>query len=243
MNKKCIIVCMGLVAMLMTLKAEFHQFKDISGRTFEAQIISVTNTKVRLANRDGKEINFPIIDLSIADKKYVRAFGAKADAEKSISSPVASDKGPSRIINAMKGKTVHYSNRKMVDKPEGINPNAEFIAIYYSAHWCPPCRAFTPDLVKFHKRYSAKYDNFEVVFVSSDRNEKDMEGYMKWAKMEFPALSYDQKRKAKDITKFVGRGIPCLVVVDRQGKVLIDGKTLGARETLKRFEKLIKSKS
>ena len=25
-------------------------------------------------------------------------------------------------------------------------PNLKFIGVYFSAHWCPPCKAFTPVL-------------------------------------------------------------------------------------------------
>ena len=25
------------------------------------------------------------------------------------------------------------------------------VGIYFSAHWCPPCRSFTPELVKSYK--------------------------------------------------------------------------------------------
>ncbi|GLV36728.1 hypothetical protein CBL_02437 [Carabus blaptoides fortunei] len=40
---------------------------------------------------------------------------------------------------------------------------------YFSAHWCPPCRAFTPQLVDTYKMLRKKDPGFEVIFVSSDR--------------------------------------------------------------------------
>ena len=46
----------------------------------------------------------------------------------------------------------------------------EFIGIYFSAHWCPPCRDFTPKLAQSYSE--GLRDKMEIVFVSSDRDER-----------------------------------------------------------------------
>ena len=38
--------------------------------------------------------------------------------------------------------------------------------LYFSAHWCPPCRRFTPQLVDFYNSKKGTPEEFEVVFVS-----------------------------------------------------------------------------
>jgi thioredoxin-like negative regulator of GroEL len=43
--------------------------------------------------------------------------------------------------------------------------------VYFSAHWCPPCRQFTPQLASLYKQAKAAGRKFEVVFVSADREE------------------------------------------------------------------------
>ena len=48
---------------------------------------------------------------------------------------------------------------------------AAVVGIYFSAHWCPPCRGFTPELAKIYAQCKAEGKSFEVVFVSSDRDE------------------------------------------------------------------------
>jgi nucleoredoxin len=124
--------------------------------------------------------------------------------------------------------------------------DAKYIAIYYSASWCGPCRAFTPDLVKWYKRNKSKNPHFELIFVSSDRSAKDMAAYMKDDDMEWPALAYDKKKdgSASAVTKYSGSGIPCLVLIDETGKVLsdsyVDGKYVGPRKVLEDIEKTLK---
>ena len=46
------------------------------------------------------------------------------------------------------------------------------VGIYFSAHWCPPCRSFTPNLVKFLDKNKK---NFEVVFVNSGTNRTNID--------------------------------------------------------------------
>ena len=59
------------------------------------------------------------------------------------------------------------------------------VGIYFSAHWCPPCRSFTPNLVKFRDKNKK---NFEVVFVSSDRSSDAQMDYMKETDMKWFTL-------------------------------------------------------
>ena len=40
----------------------------------------------------------------------------------------------------------------------------KFIAIYFSAHWCPPCRRFTPMLVQSYTQMKEAGKNVEIVF-------------------------------------------------------------------------------
>ena len=97
------------------------------------------------------------------------------------------------------------------------------IGVYFSAHWCPPCRQFTPNLVKF--RNAVAGNNFEIVFVSCDHDKKGMDGYMKEAKMPWPAIPFGASQQEALATEFKVRGIPCLVILDKDGKLITkDGR-------------------
>ncbi|VDN51308.1 unnamed protein product, partial [Dracunculus medinensis] len=62
------------------------------------------------------------------------------------------------------------------------------VALYFSAHWCPPCRQFTPFpkflvilniVLNFQDFYEdVGDDEFDIVFVSFDRTEDDLKEYM-----------------------------------------------------------------
>ena len=117
------------------------------------------------------------------------------------------------------GKLVHLDGKRVRKFEPKVE--ADVIAFYFSAHWCPPCRAFTPKLVDFYNENSAKAGKkFEIVFVSNDRDEESMEEYIKGDKMPWPSIKYRYSRKIDEISKYSSKGIPCLVLVDKSGKVL-----------------------
>jgi len=50
------------------------------------------------------------------------------------------------------------------------------IGLYFSAHWCPPCRGFTPQLATWYKD-NLKAKGMEIIFVSSDRDADGFKSY------------------------------------------------------------------
>merc|ERR1719171_1007959 len=80
------------------------------------------------------------------------------------------------------------------------------IALYFSAHWCPPCRGFTPQFAKWYED-DLKGKGLEVVFVSSDQDEASFKEY--FGEMPWLALPFANKdvKKALD-KKFKVQGIP-----------------------------------
>jgi len=121
-------------------------------------------------------------------------------------------------------------------------PQAEYIAFYFSAGWCPPCRGFTPKLVDFYNKQSPKHDNFEIVFVSSDRSEEDQSTYMMDYNMPWPAVKFDEARD-QTVREYSGSGIPCLVLVDREGNVIedtyVNGKYMGPSRVMNKLDSLL----
>ena len=65
----------------------------------------------------------------------------------------------------------------------------KFYAIYFSAHWCPPCRNFTPLLCQFYDEVNKDgAKNLQIVFVTSDKDDAAFQGYyetMPWVAVPF----------------------------------------------------------
>ena len=98
----------------------------------------------------------------------------------------------------------------------------DVICLYFSAHWCPPCRQFTPVLARIYTeaRQAGLADKLEVIFVSSDRSQTDMINYMKESHGGWCALPQDAPESQTLSSMFGVRGIPALIVVTRSGEVI-----------------------
>ncbi|KAI3698482.1 hypothetical protein L2E82_42057 [Cichorium intybus] len=92
------------------------------------------------------------------------------------------------------------------------------VLLYFSAHWCPPCRAFTPKLVETYHEIKKKHEDFEVVFISSDRDKDSFVEY--YDTMPWLALPFGDKRKQSLSRLFKVNGIPLLAALGPTGKTV-----------------------
>ena len=132
------------------------------------------------------------------------------------------------IINAIGPELVDStgettSSDVLVDK--------DYLVLYFSAEWCPPCRQFTPKLVNFYDEYAEK-GNLEVIFISADRSVSEMYEYMEAYDMKWLAVPYDRRDQSGLAQKYGLRGIPRLVAVDAGENVVIDSEMDGPVEML-----------
>jgi nucleoredoxin len=89
-----------------------------------------------------------------------------------------------------------------------------------SAHWCPPCRGFTPVAAEFYKSLAGSDPSaLEVVFVSSDEDDESFSHY--YDTMPWTALQFSDRSAAEALgAKFGIRGIPALIVLNPAGDVV-----------------------
>jgi nucleoredoxin len=148
-----------------------------------------------------------------------------------------------KMLRKLHGKLVEWREGDLRDYDEAKLARVRWYAVYFSAHWCGPCRQFTPKLVEYYRQTKAQHPQFEVVFVSRDRSLMAMKGYMQEAGMPWPAMQW--KVSEPDIEAAAGDGIPCLVLFDETGRMVShsyrNGKYVGPQAVLNDLTTLLKA--
>jgi nucleoredoxin len=136
----------------------------------------------------------------------------------------------------LKGCLVRLGNSGFVRADDDAMGKKKLIAYYFSAHWCGPCRKFTPQLVEYYNRVAPQHPEFEIVLYSFDKSAADMEGYMRESHMPWPAIDFEKREEKAELKKTYGGGIPSLMLFDSTGKLIsssFDGqKNLGPQKVL-----------
>jgi nucleoredoxin len=194
----------------------------------EYELLSVGRNEVQLFSREHRvslKASLPATDL-IARARALAL--------------VPAEQRPSRIAAALRGTLVDAAGQPA--DPAGLEATQVF-ALYYGASWCGPCRKFSPDLVKFVNRVGPANPRLTVVLMSNDKSDAAMYGYMREEKMPWVAMPLDKVNAQPALTGYVKGGIPHLVVVDRQGKILADsyrGTTyIGPMAAMQQLEQIL----
>ena len=208
--------------------ADFENWTNKDGKTAELELVKVTDAGSEKSGefvmRNGKTVTLNSSDLSTADAERLAKWTPNEEEEAAVDTTSVYDKILDGNLLKLDGRSLKRA--KEIAKPE------KYYAFYYTASWCGPCHAFTPELVKFYKKH--KNSNFELVVITSDSDEDAMEEYAKEMKMPWPQLKMS---KVKDFDKefnYGVTGIPSLIVCK------LDGTKLGNyRSDLKGLAKLI----
>ncbi|KAA8528207.1 hypothetical protein F0562_035542 [Nyssa sinensis] len=94
------------------------------------------------------------------------------------------------------------------------------VGLYFGARWCPPCRAFTEQLIEAYNELLITTPNqcFEIVFVSTDRDSEEFD--LNISDMPWLAIPYEDRTR-QDLCRIFGiKGIPALVILGPDGKTI-----------------------
>lgn len=102
--------------------------------------------------------------------------------------------------------------------------NKKIIGLYFSGSYCPPCKKFTPILKDVYLKIKEKNNNFEIIFISSDKTEDNFKEYYKT--MPWLAVPYEKRYiKTKLCSLFGIKTIPRLIILDNESEIIdLDGR-------------------
>ena len=151
-------------------------------------------------------------------RKFNTLYQSQLAQKRTAAAPTGS--GGDAISQFLKGDLVQWRNGGVVRADDTALANKKLIAFYFSAHWCGPCRKFTPQLVEYYNRVAPQHPEFEIVFYSYDKSPFAFETYLRETNMPWLAIDYAKVKGKEALAKNAGDGIPSLVLVDSTGNVI-----------------------
>lgn len=127
-------------------------------------------------------------------------------------------------MSIFKDSQLQKQDGSLVDAVTAL-ADAKVVLLYFSAHWCPPCRGFTPSLKDFYEDCDSS--DLAIIFVTSDRSEADMKSYFSTDHGDYFAVPFGSELIAKLKTLCNVSGIPMLCQVDKAGSQVINAQVRG----------------
>lgn len=106
--------------------------------------------------------------------------------------------------------------------------NGKYVGIYFATQSCPDCGTFSPLLVKFRNEHK---DNFEVVFVSADKNKQAQFAYMNEVGMDWLTLEHNSAPALALNARFEVASTPTLIVLSPSGELITRDGCLDIQKT------------
>jgi hypothetical protein len=103
-----------------------------------------------------------------------------------------------------------------------LDPTIEFLTVYFGAAWREPCRLFVPELKSAYVDIRQAPRRVEIVFVSDDASPSAMTDYVIQSRMPWLCLPHETSQRTSRIQPLRGMALPCLVVLDRRGRTLVN---------------------
>ncbi|CAD6199461.1 unnamed protein product [Caenorhabditis auriculariae] len=104
--------------------------------------------------------------------------------------------------------------------------DGKVVGLYFSASWCPPCRGFTPKLKEFYEKIKKTHPEFEVVFVSRDRESDCLVNYFLDHMGDWTYIPFGNDQIQYILSKYEVKTIPAMRVIKPDGQVVVkDART------------------
>ncbi|XP_059146256.1 nucleoredoxin-like [Physella acuta] len=180
----------------------------------------ISDTGRALVTQDQDGVNFPWQKKDYADKtrpSCLLCFHLSTRHQSAVLATVRCLLDLGSVLEYLKMALVKLLGDKVVGKNGQVDVSSlsdnDVVGFYFSAHWCPPCRGFTPVLAEYYTKLRNAGKKFEVVFVSSDSDEASCQEYFN--SMPWLLLPYEERDTKDELSNtYEVSGIPTLVLLD-----------------------------
>lgn len=169
-----------------------------------------TNLAKKKGLSPGKQYQFSVTPVGPMEDQYSFSLGSTFISIQGLS-PFLANLFPSKLF--IKDNNGHREALPTSDILAG-----KVVAVYFSAHWCGPCRNFTPRLATLYANAKKLNLPFEIVFCSADHDERSFLEY--YQSMPWAAIPFDESAREEFMAKFNVSGIPKLAVMAPTGEIL-----------------------
>nr|XP_040125196.1 nucleoredoxin isoform X3 [Ictidomys tridecemlineatus] len=106
--------------------------------------------------------------------------------------------GPKPFREVIAGPLLRNNGQSL----ESSSLEGSHVGVYFSAHWCPPCRSLTRVLVESYRKIKEAGQKFEIIFVSADRSEESFKQY--FSEMPWLAVPYTDEARRSRLNRLYG---------------------------------------
>ncbi|CAJ0604481.1 unnamed protein product [Cylicocyclus nassatus] len=125
----------------------------------------------------------------------------------------------SNMAELLSGVKIQLKDGSQVDAGEYLK--GKMVGLYFSASWCPPCRAFTPKLKRFYEAIKETHPDFEIVLVSRDKEADELFEYYDEHMGDWTFIPFGDPKIEELLEKYQARTIPGMRVIRPDGSVVV----------------------
>ena len=123
------------------------------------------------------------------------------------------------ITSRLEGRLVQLQSGRLA--PVALPHGGRYIAFYFGASWCGPCRALMPKLKQRYARLRAARAPVEFVFVSDDAGCRQMTEYVLSARMPWPVIACRERERLTWLQRARGAALPGMLVYGPDGELIL----------------------
>jgi len=184
------------------------------------------------------ECALPATDIMAQARKFVEdpQAGPRFVAEQPAVA-AAPQPAKDRVLGELQGKLIN----SVTDKPEPLDAQAppKYLVFCRGSSTCPYTHKFAPTLVKYYNEMKPKHPEFEIIWIMTE-SPADTGKYAKETGFSWRAIEYESTGSMPGVSKPIDGRLPQLIVMDLNGRVLINGVQTAAPAALQQLDALLK---